>query len=131
MQNYSLKWLIIHTHQYKVNINNFMKVHLNDLNGEIIKDDDTYLIEDNTLLNNLVLSRTVLHPGKQTRGHSHKGVEEVYIFNSGSGRMILGDKAFTVEGGDVVLIPDGEFHKVNNPSSADLVFTCVFQTYER
>ena len=45
--------------------------------------------------------------------------------------MILGDKALTVEGGDVVLIPDGEFHKVNNPSDTDLVFTCVFQTYER
>ena len=111
-----------------------MKVNLNDLNGEIIKDDDTYLIEDNTLLNNLILSRTVLHPGKETRGHRHEGVEEVYIFNSGSGRMVLGDETLNVEGGDVVLIPDGEFHKVSNPSKAsntDLVFTCVFQTYER
>jgi oxalate decarboxylase/phosphoglucose isomerase-like protein (cupin superfamily) len=34
--------------------------------------------------------------------------------------------------GDIVLIPDGAFHKVfNHEGKEDLEFVCVFQKYER
>ena len=46
---------------------------INNIDGEIVKDNETYLLKDNTSLKNLVVSSTTLHPGKSTRGHSHPG----------------------------------------------------------
>jgi mannose-6-phosphate isomerase-like protein (cupin superfamily) len=98
-----------------------------DIGGEVIKDTDTYRLKDNKTLNNLVVSSTFLRPGKETRGHSHKGQEEVYFFISGRGEMTLGEETFDVGTDRVVLIPDGVFHKVKNTgTSRALYFVCVF-----
>lgn len=106
------------------------KYNMFNIGGEIVKDNETYLLRDNKDLKNLVLSSTKLYPQQQTRGHRHAGQEEVYIFVSGFGRMIVGeetDEPFTVIAGDVVLIPDGAFHRVINDSpNVDLYFICVF-----
>jgi oxalate decarboxylase/phosphoglucose isomerase-like protein (cupin superfamily) len=43
--------------------------------------------------------------------------------------MIVGDETdepFEVQAGDVVLIPDGAFHRVINDGDLDLLFNCVF-----
>ena len=104
-----------------------MKYSVYDIRGDIIKDDDTYLLKDNKTLKNLVLSSTGLKPSKSTRGHKHEGQEEVYYIISGSGEMELDDKRFPIQGGDVVLIEDGVFHRVHNKSkSHSLYFVCVF-----
>ena len=60
-----------------------MQIDLNNLGGAIVKNDETYLIEDNRFLNNLVLSQTILHPGKETRGHSHPGRHGVHAHVQG------------------------------------------------
>jgi mannose-6-phosphate isomerase-like protein (cupin superfamily) len=74
-----------------------------------------------------VVSKTVLHPKKETTGHKHPGQEEVYQFTHGHGRMQIDNTYFDVGPGDVVLIEDGVFHKVYNDSTVeDLVFVCVF-----
>ena len=104
----------------------WVKVPINNIGGEIVKDNETYLLKDNKHLKNLVVSSTLLLPGKETRGHSHDGQEEVYNFVYGYGNMILGDEAFPVAGGDMVLIPDGVFHKVQNTEEYPLYFVCVF-----
>jgi oxalate decarboxylase/phosphoglucose isomerase-like protein (cupin superfamily) len=106
-----------------------MNLTIREIGGEVIKDDETYILRDNKTLKNLVLSQTVLHPGKQTRGHRHAGQEEVYFFTVGHGKMIVGEEdsePFNVSFGDVVLIPDGAFHRVINNEKKDLVFNCVF-----
>lgn len=106
-----------------------MRYTIDDIGGEIVKQDDRYVVKDNKFLNNLVLSSTRLNPGKSTSGHRHAGQEEVYLFVSGSGKMIVdGDEynEFKVREGDVVLIPDGAFHQVINNSSDELYFICVF-----
>ena len=103
-----------------------MKVPINNIGGKIVKDNETYLLKDNNHLKKLIVSSTLLKPGKETRGHSHQGQEEVYFFERGYGEMILGDEAFEVKGGDVVLIPDGMFHKVKNKYIHPLYFVCVF-----
>ena len=106
-----------------------MKLHMSDIGGEVVKDNETYLLKDNKTLNNLVLSSTCLYRNQQTRGHRHPGQEEVYFFVLGSGLMIVGDEdsePFPVRGGDVVLIPDGVFHRVINDGEMDLLFNCVF-----
>jgi quercetin dioxygenase-like cupin family protein len=84
-----------------------MKLNIYDVGGEIVKDNETYLLKDNKTLKNLILSSTDLKPGQSTRGHSHAGQEEVYC--------------------DVVLIPDGAFHRVHNTQGhSTLYFVCVF-----
>ena len=98
-----------------------------DIGGEVVKDNETYVLKDNKTLNNLVLSSTDLKPGQSTRGHSHPGQEEVYYFVSGTGEMELDGERFTVQGSDVVLIPDGAFHRVHNTQKySTLYFVCVF-----
>ena len=104
-----------------------MKRSITNIGGEVVKDNETYLLKDNKTLNNLVVSSTLLRPDKETRGHSHEGQEEVYFFQSGKGEMTLGDETFSVSSGDMVLIPDGVFHKVKNTESfLSLYFVCVF-----
>jgi mannose-6-phosphate isomerase-like protein (cupin superfamily) len=111
-----------------------VKVTSEEIGGNVVKDNETYRLIDNRLLNNLVLSKTILHPGMCTTGHDHPGLEEVYFFHKGSGRMQVGERHFEVKGGDIILIPDGDFHKVFNQeegATEDLEFICVFQSYER
>ncbi len=103
----------------------------NDIDGTVIKDNAVYLLEDNCLLNNLVLSKTTLHIGKETTGHSHAGVEELYFFNSGVGRIQIDNDFFPIQEGDIAIISDGQFHKVFNNGKEDLVFISIFQTYQR
>jgi oxalate decarboxylase/phosphoglucose isomerase-like protein (cupin superfamily) len=103
-----------------------IKFDINDVGGEIVKDNETYLLKDNKTLKNLVLSSTRLYSGRFTRGHSHAGQEEIYFFVAGSGIMVVGESRFRVATNDVILIPDGEFHQVINDGSSDLVFNCVF-----
>lgn len=105
------------------------KVNEFDVGGNVIKDDETYLIKDNKTLNDLVLSSTKLLKGKETRGHRHPGQEEVYFFVQGWGKMIVGNEdtePFDVSPGDIILIPDGAFHKVINDGEMHMLFNCVF-----
>lgn len=104
-----------------------MNLTINDIGGEVVKDNETYVLKDNKKLKNLVLSSTFLKAGQSTRGHKHEGQEEVYFFISGNGKMELDDKVIDVDPGSVVLIEDGVFHRVHNPSrTSALYFVCVF-----
>jgi len=101
-----------------------------NIGGKIIKSNEVYTIHDNSYLSNLVLSQTILHTGKETTGHSHPGQEEIYFFVSGEGVMIVDHSSFykkiEVKSEDIVLVPEGAFHKVYNTGTSDLVFNCVF-----
>ena len=104
-----------------------MKYNVLNIGGEIVKDNETYVLKDNKTLKNLVLSSTDLKPGQQTRGHAHPGQEEVYHFISGTGSIQIDNDMYNAAAGDIFLIPDGAFHKVFNGSdSENLYFVCVF-----
>ena len=94
--------------------------------AEIAKQDDRYLVEDNNMLNNLVVSTTELMPSQQTNGHKHEGQEEVYIFTGGTGRIEIDDALYEANAGDTFLIEDGVFHKVYNHGHEILEFMCIF-----
>jgi len=104
-----------------------MKIKLDKTDSKVIKSNETYDVIDNTNLDKLIVSKTILHPNKETGGHNHSGQEEAYIFMKGEGVMIVGTNTFEVKAGDTVLIPDGDFHQVLNTSKRDdLEFICVF-----
>jgi len=103
-----------------------MRVSIDNIGGVIAKQDDRYIVKDNTTLKNLVLSSTFLEANKSTSGHKHEGQEEVYFFIKGKGKMQLDDDTINVQEGDVVLIEDGVFHRVHNTGDYGLYFVCVF-----
>ena len=106
-----------------------VKIKLDKTDSKVVKSNETYDVIDNTNLNNLIVSKTILHAGKQTGGHNHSGQEEVYVFIKGDGTMIVGTNTFEVKAGDTILIPDGDFHQVHNTgfyADDDLEFICVF-----
>jgi mannose-6-phosphate isomerase-like protein (cupin superfamily) len=100
-------------------------LNIHNIDGEIVKEDDRYIVKDNTSLKNLIVSSTTLFPNKSTSGHKHKGQEEVYIFLTGNGYIYLDEKKLSVQTGDMVLIEDGVFHRVESGASG-LYFVCVF-----
>ena len=100
-------------------------ININDIGGNITKEDDRYIVKDNNLLKNLVVSSTDLKPMKSTSGHKHKGQEEVYFFIKGSGKMELDKQEIDVNIGDAVLIEDGVFHRVH-AGAEGCYFVCVF-----
>ena len=105
-----------------------MRIKLNEHDSNVVKQNETYTVIDNTELNNLVVSKTILHPGKNTTGHNHVGQEEVYHIISGDGYIVVGDETISVGPGSIVLIPDGWFHQVRNTSEIeDLIFICIFE----
>jgi mannose-6-phosphate isomerase-like protein (cupin superfamily) len=107
----------------KLSVAEFEKV------GRVVKKNDVYTVADVAVLEDLTVSLTILHPGKETGGHSHGEAEEVYNFAEGNGEMLLGEKRFPVKKGDIVLIKKGLFHKVLNTGKTQLMFVCVFEKY--
>jgi len=107
-----------------------VKIKLDKTDSKVVKSNETYDVIDNTNLDKLVISKTILHEGKETTGHFHKGQEEVYIFTKGHGKMVVSEETYIVSKGSIVLIPDGAFHKVWNTSiykaNDPLEFICVF-----
>jgi len=102
-----------------------MKYSKDDIGGEIVKQDERYVVKDNTELNNLVISSTALFPFKSTSGHSHEGQEEVYFFISGHGIIYLDYIPTRVGPGDIVTIHDGVHHRVEAMEDG-CYFICVF-----
>tara|TARA_B100001063_G_C16337934_1_gene345321 strand:+ start:170 stop:502 length:333 start_codon:yes stop_codon:yes gene_type:complete len=101
------------------------KLNIFDIRGVVTKEDDRYKVCDNTDLNNLVLSSTDLRPNKSTSGHKHSGQEEIYFFVKGSGKMEINDNVFDIKEGDMILINDGDFHRVH-AGEQGCYFVCVF-----
>lgn len=109
-----------------------MKVHIENIEGEIVKDNETYTLIDNNYLDHMTLSQTVLKPSQSTRGHSHDNQEEVYIFTSGEATMQIEEEIYRAVAGDTFLIRAGQFHRVFNVSSNEFCyFTCIFEKYDR
>jgi mannose-6-phosphate isomerase-like protein (cupin superfamily) len=71
------------------------------------------------------LARTRVEPGVTTQLHA-LDVHEVYVIESGHGRMRIGDNApFPVGPGDTVTIPQHVAQNIENTGAEDLVFLCV------
>lgn len=96
--------------------------------AKLVKCDDRYVVCDKALGDGLVASITILHPSKQTTGHSHP-VAEVYFFVEGEGEIELDGSRFRVGSKDIVLVKPNQFHRVYNTSDKELILVAVFERY--
>jgi mannose-6-phosphate isomerase-like protein (cupin superfamily) len=73
------------------------------------------------------IARATVKPGITTKAHHlTKGVQEIYIIASGTGKVAIGgQEPADVEAGDVVVIPPLTSQKITNTGKTDLVFYCV------
>lgn len=85
-----------------------------------VTDDARYVVEDADL-GGATISRTTLHPGKSTRGHSHDNAE-AYLFVEGEAQITIGADEFHAMPGSVYAINPGDFHRVST------IGGCVFMS---
>ena len=99
---------------------------------------EDYAVWTNDLLERVIASKTVIHPGKSTQGHKLINSDVVYVITNGRGSMEVveymnsdeghgSDPSYGVEhkdsydltAGDVVLVQSGDYCKVINLSEHD------------
>jgi mannose-6-phosphate isomerase-like protein (cupin superfamily) len=109
-----------------------MKTNLKDFQKDVkrVKKNSRYDIYDFEM-KNLTLSMTVLNPLKETRGHEHKKIDEVYICLEGKGIIQIDKEKFPFKKNDIITIDQGSFHKVINTQNQKLKFISIFQKYTR
>ena len=81
--------------------------------------DERYLVEDLDL-DEVIVSRTTLFPGKSTRGHSYENQEAYVFINSATLTLDFVDRI--VEEGQTVVVSEDVHHRVFNKSNANTVF---------
>jgi len=72
----------------------------------------------------MFLAHASVGPGKKLIGHLDP-MEEIYIIQTGRGRMQVGDEVCEVEPGDAIHIPIGLFHELTNPGEEVLTLLVV------
>ena len=65
---------------------------------------------------------SMYQPMAYVEKHSHKIQEQVYHVLEGEGLMEIGDKTHVVRKHDVIYLPPGVEHSINNTGVVDLVF---------
>lgn len=63
-----------------------------------------------------------LEKGMKVEPHRHDDGEEYYLFLSGKGKMLIGEKWFDVVENDYVTIPQGSMHSLVNEDEKYLTF---------
>jgi mannose-6-phosphate isomerase-like protein (cupin superfamily) len=72
------------------------------------------------------MARARVEAGTTTELHCLEGIDERYLFTSGSGIVdVEGLPPTRVDTGDVVTIPAGASQRVTNTGSVDLLFECI------
>jgi mannose-6-phosphate isomerase-like protein (cupin superfamily) len=84
-----------------------------------------HMILDTRHLQTLMfLAHASVAPGKKLIGHRDP-MEEIYIIQSGNGRMQVGEEICEVESGDAIHIPIGLFHELTNTGKEPLTLLVV------
>jgi mannose-6-phosphate isomerase-like protein (cupin superfamily) len=84
-----------------------------------------HMILDTRHLQTLMfLAHASVAPGKKLLGHIDP-MEEIYIIQSGQGRMQVGNEVCEVMPGDAIHIPIGQFHELTNTGEEALIILVV------
>lgn len=68
----------------------------------------------------------VLEPQSQIPLHVHHRVDEFFFVHRGSGTAVLGDERVPIREGDVVFVPEGSDHKIENSGSDNELELVIF-----
>jgi len=108
------------------------------VSGDLVVQEEEYKIWDNIDLRNMTISNVLLEPGKKTYSHRHPFNDEIYIFHSGQGHMILkevtkkGDTVkeikLDVEAGSIIPVNGKWEHQTFNTGDTRLHFTMIYDT---
>jgi mannose-6-phosphate isomerase-like protein (cupin superfamily) len=60
-----------------------------------------------------------LLPGEEIGMEVHKGGDQFFRFESGTGKVMINESEYDVEGGDAVIVPMGAQHNVINTSDTE------------
>ena len=100
------------------------------IGGDLVVQDADYKIWDNTDLRNMTISNVVLEPGKKTYSHQHPFNDEIYIFHSGQGHMMLTrnneETKLDVEAGSIIPVNGKYEHQTFNTGDTRLHFTMIY-----
>ncbi len=99
------------------------------------KDITAYETKDGSLIRELIhpsqqhnhmqsLAEAIVHPGQTTALHKHHKTEEIYFILKGQGHMTLGQKQFSVQSGDSIVILADTAHCIENNGEQDLHIIC-------
>lgn len=94
---------------------------------EYLTPERCYIAENYSATDGTVsIAKATVKPGVTTVAHHLEGIEEIYIITQGKGVIDIAElEPAEVNGGDVVVIPDGTSQKITNVGNNDLVFYCV------
>ena len=106
------------------------------IGGSPQKSTDEYTVWTNDLLQRIIASKTVIEPGKSTKGHKLIDSDVVYVITNGRGTMEIVEytnsddghgtnpshgiehkDSYELSAGDVVLVESGDYCKVVNAVS--------------
>lgn len=69
-------------------------------------------------------SQSTIKPGQYCPSHQHPDMWEVYLVETGQGKMVLNGNEIALCEGDCLIVDPGEDHSMQNPSSTeDLLLT--------
>lgn len=112
-----------------------MKLKPQKINVKLVKPDETlkpidgwhnvvlrWIISEDTVGSELgTLGYTILPPKAQHALHVHENAEEYIIVKSGHGKGSIGDYKYEAGPDDVIFIPKGALHYIENSSDVDLL----------
>lgn len=72
----------------------------------------------------MFLAHAAVPPGERLSGHRDP-MEEIYIIQTGRGRMQVDGETLEVQPGDAIHLPIGAFHELTNTGSEELTILVV------
>ena len=74
----------------------------------------------------VTITRVTMEPGSISNPHAHPRSEQIWIVESGSGKLLLGDKTQTeMKAGDIIRTPPGDTHGIKNTGNEPLVYLAI------
>ncbi len=74
---------------------------------------------------NFIVGSSYCLPGEKHEAHAHPDHDEVIVFQNGIGIQIVGDEAYEVHDNDMVYMPAGVPHSIENISNQPLKMVIV------
>lgn len=82
------------------------------------------LAHRNSCIRSQSLAEARVPPGQRTARHYHPRTEEIYYILEGTGELTVGAETRSVQVGDAIAIPPGQWHQILNSGPAVLKFLC-------